>query len=573
MKHALFLIGLVALFTGATLVTGAPGRGHVENGSEVAPLENPFLPAPRLPPPTGPQPRIVFVERTIDFGAVPHGTVVRRAFAFRNDGPGELELIGIRTSCGCTAALPSKRRLKTGESAEITVAFDTSRKPGVKERARHENHVFVTTNDRLEKDAGVGVTRLSLAGEVISRYRVTPETGAMLRPFQKGAAQPVEVTVTLAPLGNAAPLSEATEVAVSAPSVRIVGPRPSAKAGAGAIELVVTPDPAARVGQIDATITVKTGDAAQPEVRIPVRGHVLPPVQVTPPRLVASTDQPPRPITLSAQFPLRVLGVDVVPDDGGAPPFIATGAPAEAKNKVVITLAAAENGAARGGTGEVRVLLADGETPIVVVPYVIRDSKAIRSELEAHRRAGIRVSPPELFLGELRPGQEVEQSIVVSRAGGPELAVEALEVEPRGALEARVEPITGGAAARVIVRAKASLPGAIAGVVRFRPRPEADPVAVRVSGRIAVPCVATPAAFYVGGPEGASVVLGRPDGKPLRIAGARDTTGALEVASEGTRVTVRPRPGAKGPIRGAVSIAIDDPAAGALEIPAFGEVN
>src|SRR5206468_7151686 len=140
-----------------------------------------------------------------------------------------LLMSSVRTSCGCTAALPSKRKIAPGESAEVSVTFETARKPAGKDKQHYTNFVFVTTNDRSEKDGGAGVTKLTFEGDVFARYRVAPESGVVLRPFQRGAEAPAAVTVTVAPLGGAASLEG---VAVSAPPMLVVdGPRPSPHAG------------------------------------------------------------------------------------------------------------------------------------------------------------------------------------------------------------------------------------------------------------------------------------------------------------------------------------------------------
>src|SRR5438105_6806132 len=159
MKQLALVLFLIVAAGGAAVATRLAGV----TAAAQSPAEQPI-------PEHGP--RIRFDTKTQSFGSVPHGAVVTRSFAFHNDGETELVLTAVRTSCGCTAALPSKRRLAPGELAAVDVTFDTSRKPAFKERTPYTNSVMVMTNDRAEKDAGQGVSRLILEGEVVSRFRV-----------------------------------------------------------------------------------------------------------------------------------------------------------------------------------------------------------------------------------------------------------------------------------------------------------------------------------------------------------------------------------------------------------------
>src|SRR5207248_5991119 len=141
--------------------------------------------------------------------------------------------------------------------------FDTSRKPAFKERTPYTNSVMVMTNDRAEKDAGQGVSRLILEGEVVSRFRVIPDSGAVLPAFQRGGSVAASVTLTVVPL--AAGVSVGAAQVGSAPSwLKIDGPHATTRDGKEAVEIVVTLARDAAVGPIDGSVLVETGDAQQP---------------------------------------------------------------------------------------------------------------------------------------------------------------------------------------------------------------------------------------------------------------------------------------------------------------------
>lgn len=62
-----------------------------------------------------------------DFGEVPQGDKVSYTFRFRNSGDELLEISSVSSSCGCTAALLSSKRIAPGEMGEIKATFDSSR--------------------------------------------------------------------------------------------------------------------------------------------------------------------------------------------------------------------------------------------------------------------------------------------------------------------------------------------------------------------------------------------------------------------------------------------------------------
>ena len=75
--------------------------------------------------PPGPQPKVQVMNPLYDFGTALEGKMVDHVFKIQNTGKGELEIRGVKTSCGCTAAAPSKNHLAPGEEADISVGFDT----------------------------------------------------------------------------------------------------------------------------------------------------------------------------------------------------------------------------------------------------------------------------------------------------------------------------------------------------------------------------------------------------------------------------------------------------------------
>jgi uncharacterized cupredoxin-like copper-binding protein len=90
--------------------------------------------------------KIKFDKSQHDFGVIKEGIVADYVFKFTNVGKMDLEIRDIRTSCGCTAASPSKKIFKPGESGELKVSFDSKNRSG-----RTSRTITLITNDEVEE--------------------------------------------------------------------------------------------------------------------------------------------------------------------------------------------------------------------------------------------------------------------------------------------------------------------------------------------------------------------------------------------------------------------------------------
>ena len=87
-------------------------------------------------------PALFFPITTHSFGKVKEGAVLDYTFDFYNKGGAVLKISNIETTCGCTAALASRREIPPSEKGKIRVEFDTSGKVG-----RVSRKIIVTSND------------------------------------------------------------------------------------------------------------------------------------------------------------------------------------------------------------------------------------------------------------------------------------------------------------------------------------------------------------------------------------------------------------------------------------------
>jgi len=90
----------------------------------------------------GQAPRIHFKQDTWDFGSTKQGKNLIHTFRFTNIGDETLKIAKVLTSCGCTAALLSKKIYEAGEKGEIKVTFNTRGYEG-----EVSKYLYVKSND------------------------------------------------------------------------------------------------------------------------------------------------------------------------------------------------------------------------------------------------------------------------------------------------------------------------------------------------------------------------------------------------------------------------------------------
>jgi len=87
-------------------------------------------------------PKLSVPEVQFDFGSVQEGAVLTHSFQLINEGTDDLNILDVKTSCGCTAALPSTKVLKPNGTGSIAVEFNTANRSGKVSRT-----ITVTTDD------------------------------------------------------------------------------------------------------------------------------------------------------------------------------------------------------------------------------------------------------------------------------------------------------------------------------------------------------------------------------------------------------------------------------------------
>jgi hypothetical protein len=107
-------------------------RQSLENPGQVSEVAD-FSDQPdAIEVPAGPTTEIAFEETEFDFGSIVEGEKVSHTYKFKNTGKDPLIIADARGTCGCTVPAWPREPIAPGESASITVEFDSKNKRGPK---------------------------------------------------------------------------------------------------------------------------------------------------------------------------------------------------------------------------------------------------------------------------------------------------------------------------------------------------------------------------------------------------------------------------------------------------------
>jgi hypothetical protein len=102
---------------------------------------------------------IQFTEKQFDFGDIVQGETVSHVFKFVNTGSEPLIVLDVQTTCGCTAPQWPKTPIPPGETGEIVVKFNSTKKIG-----RQNKIITVYTNGIKPEEKLKIVTNVLLSG-------------------------------------------------------------------------------------------------------------------------------------------------------------------------------------------------------------------------------------------------------------------------------------------------------------------------------------------------------------------------------------------------------------------------
>ena len=114
-------------------------------------------------------PKLTCQEKQYDFGTVVQGEKVKHDYLITNTGDDTLKISNVHASCGCTAALPDKKILLPGESANIKVEFNSLGRTG-----HQVKHITIKSNDVDNPEV-----LLDLFGDVVKEDTLKQNTSTL----------------------------------------------------------------------------------------------------------------------------------------------------------------------------------------------------------------------------------------------------------------------------------------------------------------------------------------------------------------------------------------------------------
>ena len=203
-------------------------------------------------------PQMLVEQLNYDFGEVLQGGKVEYTFRFSNAGDEILEIGNVRSSCGCTAALLSARRIAPGDMGELQATFDSTRFRGAVNKV-----ISLESNDPQQSQV-----RFSLYGNVKAELLLEPERvswGAVKRG-QHLESKVIIRNLSSKPIHLQPPKS--TNPAVSAELSALLIPP------AGQVELQLSamlPEDKTRLGGY---VILVSDYPNQPQIRVPVSARL-----------------------------------------------------------------------------------------------------------------------------------------------------------------------------------------------------------------------------------------------------------------------------------------------------------
>ncbi len=246
----------------------------------------------------------MFAEKEHDFGAVARGADTIYKFPAKNIYKQDVELVSVRSSCGCTSPSIEHKLLKTGETGYVVAKFNTRTFDGV--------HSATLTVGVQWIDQGVirsGEAQLHVHGNI--RSDVVFQPGAIkFDGVDQGQKSEQQVRVTYA----GRPDWKITDVRGASEDLEVELTETERQAGRVGYELLVRMKDTAPAGYFNEQLVLVTSDGSNPRIPLHVEGRVVPEISVAPEALrfgdVAYGAAVPMKVLVRGKKPFKIVSVD-----------------------------------------------------------------------------------------------------------------------------------------------------------------------------------------------------------------------------------------------------------------------
>src|SRR3954454_8846747 len=214
----------------------------------------------------------MFSETKHDFGTVARGSDTSHKFAIKNIYKQDIELLSVRSSCGCTSPTIDKKILKTGDVGYVTATFNTRTFTGV--------HGATLTVEVRWNDGGNwrhGEAQLRVDGNIRGDLVFTP--GAVkFETVDQGAKAEQKVDVSYSGRSD----WKVVDVRGASDALEVELTQTKRYTGLVSYQLLVRLKDSAAAGRFNEQLVLVTNDSENPRIPIYVTGNVVPQIWVAP---------------------------------------------------------------------------------------------------------------------------------------------------------------------------------------------------------------------------------------------------------------------------------------------------
>ena len=251
----------------------------------------------------------MFAETKHDFGTVARGSDTSFKFAAKNIYKQDIELVSVRSSCGCTTPTLDKKTLKTGETGYVTATFNTRTFTGI--------HGATLTVDIRWNDNGNwlnGEAQLRVDGNIRGDIVFTP--GAVkFDSIDQGTKAEQKVEVTYAGRSN----WKIVDVRGASDGIEVELTQTQRYSGRVAYDVLVRLKDTAAAGYFNDQLVLVTNDEDNPRIPIYVGGRIVPQISVSPESLllgdVTQGQQISKKIIVHGKRPFKIVSVQCNDED------------------------------------------------------------------------------------------------------------------------------------------------------------------------------------------------------------------------------------------------------------------
>src|SRR6476620_1944654 len=251
----------------------------------------------------------LFSETKHDFGTVARGSDTSFKFAAKNIYKQDIELLSVRSSCGCTSPTVEKKVLKTGEIGYVTATFNTRTFTGI--------HGATLTVEVRWNDNGNwlhGEAQLRVDGNIRGDIVFTP--GAVkFDSIDQGTKSEQQVEVTYAGRSN----WKIVDVRGASEGIEVELTQTQRYSGRVAYDVLVRLKDTAAPGYFNDQLVLVTNDDENPRIPIYVGGRIVPQISVSPESLllgdVAQGQQISKKIIVRGKKPFRITAFQCADED------------------------------------------------------------------------------------------------------------------------------------------------------------------------------------------------------------------------------------------------------------------